>query len=272
MSEFAVLDLTQASFTNGMCFRAQTDTPCHLTLYWTTTRPLRHRTTRTFRGETFPWGAYFCFTGYQLIEQEEPGDTLFHTFPLSALTPPPIVYCVLAGTVAGTPSPSRSPIFSITYPGLDVLYNNDWRSWPLGDPYPLFWDWYVVGTGWSRWHRETTGCLFAPINPLLEAGGTDRGTGLRQTRSALNLRSQHIEVYAWANGFANSNTRLSVRTDGTGGWYKHDSLGVPSVWELLDVDGIVPPDATTLTVEVQNWTDGMGPTFTRFDLITVYLP
>ncbi|MBA7592467.1 hypothetical protein ES708_34650 [subsurface metagenome] len=70
-----------------------------------------HRTARNQRGLTLPWGVHYCFVAYLSAEQQEPGDTLTHTFDII-----PWYYCqtkwfTFRGTVAGELSPSVGPIF-----------------------------------------------------------------------------------------------------------------------------------------------------------------
>jgi len=64
-----------------------------------------------------PWGTYFCFVSYKLVEQAEPGDTLIHTFSI-----PEWEYCqtrwfFFQGTVDGLESPSFTCIFEYHHPG-----------------------------------------------------------------------------------------------------------------------------------------------------------
>jgi len=111
MNNFAVLTIAQTIIAYGVRILITTNNPCHLTCYYTDQEPGIHRTSRTQRGLTVPWGAYFCFVGWLSVEQTEPGDTLIHTFDII-----PWAYCqtnwfAFRGIVAGELSPSVSPIF-----------------------------------------------------------------------------------------------------------------------------------------------------------------
>lgn len=118
MNNFAVLDITYLHFTLYILISNTTNNPCHLTCYYTDKTPLRHKTSRTERGLTLPWGAYFCFVAWLSVEQVEAGDTLTHTFRI-----PDWSYCqtkwfAFRGTVAEVLSPSVSPIFAHHHPGV----------------------------------------------------------------------------------------------------------------------------------------------------------
>ncbi|MBA7615165.1 hypothetical protein ES703_22442 [subsurface metagenome] len=88
-----------------------TTVPCHLTCYWTSKKPLKHSSTRTLRGLDIPWGTYFCFVAWNLVEQEEPGDTLYHTFIFPSWTLCQTRWFTFRGEVNDIPSPSVGPIF-----------------------------------------------------------------------------------------------------------------------------------------------------------------
>ncbi len=57
-----------------------TDRPVHAWLRWTAEPPDMHLLSATVRGWTSMKDPYYCFDVYQDIEQDEPGDTLQHTF------------------------------------------------------------------------------------------------------------------------------------------------------------------------------------------------
>ncbi len=111
MNNFAVIDIAYLYFDNCVRILITTNTPCHLTLYYTDKKPGRHETSRTDRGLTLPWGAYFCFVAWQEGEQTEPGDTLIHTFEICDWYICQTKWFAFRGTVAGELSPSVSPIF-----------------------------------------------------------------------------------------------------------------------------------------------------------------
>lgn len=111
MKNFAILDIAQTPIPGGISIVLTTNNPCHLTCYWTDKKPLRHYTTRTLRGLTVPWGSYYCFVAWHAVEQNEPGDTLLHTFDLNEWYYCQTRWFTFRGTVAGSESPSVGPIF-----------------------------------------------------------------------------------------------------------------------------------------------------------------
>ncbi|GAJ12147.1 unnamed protein product, partial [marine sediment metagenome] len=118
IDNFAVLDMDYIHLAIGLIILLPTATPCHLTCYYTDKKPLKHHTERIIRGLTVPWGVYFCFVGWKAVEQNEPGDTLYHTF-----TFPDWEFCqtkwfTFRGEVDNILSPSVGPIFEHHHPGV----------------------------------------------------------------------------------------------------------------------------------------------------------
>lgn len=104
-------------FFNHVCISLATNVPCHLTCYWTPNQPKKHPITRVVRGLNVPWYTYFCFTGWHAHEQEEPGDTLYHSFLLPDWPLSQKRYFTFRGDVDGILSPSVGPIFDHTNEG-----------------------------------------------------------------------------------------------------------------------------------------------------------
>ncbi|MBA7524038.1 hypothetical protein ES705_16175 [subsurface metagenome] len=111
MNNFAVLTIAYSHTATSIIISIGTNTPCHLTCYYTDKEPGSHRTSRNQRGLTLPWGVYYCFVAWQSVEQIEPGDTLIHTFNISPWSYCQTKWLAFRGTVAGELSPSVSPIF-----------------------------------------------------------------------------------------------------------------------------------------------------------------
>ena len=80
VEHFAPTGITYAHTLDGVIIRLGTSVPCHLTCYYTDKKPLKHHTERTVRGLTVPWATYFCFVAWKSKEQNELGDTMYHTF------------------------------------------------------------------------------------------------------------------------------------------------------------------------------------------------
>ena len=111
MNNFAVLNIAYSHTDTSILISIITNTPCHLTCYYTDKEPGRHRTARDQRGLTLPWGVYYCFVAWQAVEQTEAGDTLTHTFNIAPWSYCQIKWLAFRGTVSGELSPSVSPIF-----------------------------------------------------------------------------------------------------------------------------------------------------------------
>lgn len=111
MNNFAVLTINYTYTTTSVIIQITTNNPVHLTCYYTDKQPGRHKTERTDRGLTLPWGAYFCFVAWKTVEQQEPGDTLIHTFEIPGWIICQTKWFAFRGTVSGQLSPSVSPIF-----------------------------------------------------------------------------------------------------------------------------------------------------------------
>jgi hypothetical protein len=108
---FAVITISEEVTASGVLVTCTTNYPVHLWLRWTNVEPKKHVNQRMVRGA--PVGTYIdqCFTVFHDLEQNEPGDTLVHTFTAE---PWPICqtrWFYLWGTVGGVLSPSCSPIF-----------------------------------------------------------------------------------------------------------------------------------------------------------------
>lgn len=123
IENFAVMDIQFLPYPDGLIITVATNDPCHLTCYWTDVKPQTHYQERVVRGASVPWSTYFCFVAWNTVEQQEEGDTLYHTF---VITPWP--YCVtkwftFRGEVDEVVSPSVGPIFSHhnTTPGYSLF-------------------------------------------------------------------------------------------------------------------------------------------------------
>ncbi|MBA7532626.1 hypothetical protein ES705_24852 [subsurface metagenome] len=272
MNNFAVLTIAYLHFTNAVLITITTNTPCHLTCYYTDKEPLSHRTSRNQRGLTLPWGVYYCFVGWLSLEQTEAGDTLIHTFEILDWSFCQTKWLAFRGTVAGELSPSVSPIFKHHHPGWElpeVLYNLDFEIWPDPAEYAHFWTPFWVDTGYGSWDREEVLVQHGLYSAKFTAGGYSHGRGFRQLQYVDPWRGLDLTFKAWARGSIHPMNRLTIWVDGTGGWLRHDSLTVSQTWQQLAVAGIIPDDATQVRIDVLGWSPGYGPTYTYFDNITV---
>lgn len=116
IKHFAITQLTYSYWQPGQTLILPTSIPCHLTCYYTNVVPRKHHTTSVVRGLRVPWHTYFCFVAWKAVEQNEPGDTLYHTFRI-----PDWQYCqtnwfTFRGEVDFIDSPSVGPIFKHHHP------------------------------------------------------------------------------------------------------------------------------------------------------------
>ncbi len=111
MNNFAVLTIAYSHTATSIIITITTNNPCHLTCYYTDKKPLKHHTTRIVRGLEVPWGVYFCFVAWKAVEQNEPGDTLYHTFTIPEWSYCQTKWFTFRGTVDEVLSPSVGPIF-----------------------------------------------------------------------------------------------------------------------------------------------------------------
>jgi len=230
MNNFAVLDLAYTHYDAGIYICVKTDIPCHLTLYHTASPPRRHKTSRTDRGLTLPWGAYFCFVAWTAAEQEQDGDTLYHlfnVFPWMVLT---TKWFTFRGTIGGELSPSVSAIFEHSHPGgLPMIV--DLRPYfpgdlcaitrEVGDPCPDHWknvddivpdeddtyveQYYFTGTSWAYdLYKIETGRLEKIDTVTLIGRFKSFGTRPTTPVAALTLKT-HDTIYKTAD-FAPAST------------------------------------------------------------------
>ncbi len=94
----------------------KTDVPCHLWLRFTDKTPRKHPKTVTRRGLRMGYDIRTCFVAYKDLEQEEPGDTLEHTFTITGIPFCSSVYFYFYGTSADITMVYTSAIFSFFYP------------------------------------------------------------------------------------------------------------------------------------------------------------
>jgi len=142
---FSVREAINTGESAGNQVEATTDIPSHLWMRWTYVNPRIHSKPVLRRGMWLNDDVRFCFDVYQDVEQEEPEDTLTHTFLLSPCVSGRHFWYYLWGYIDGVLSPSTSivmeyhpgiqcpPILVIT---LDALHDNRtvyhaWGDWAI---------------------------------------------------------------------------------------------------------------------------------------------
>jgi len=76
----SVRDIDFHASTIGVRIRVTTDAPCHLWVRLSSQTPRIHKKPSLRRGVAFAEDVRFCFTVFEDNEQEEPGDTVDHTW------------------------------------------------------------------------------------------------------------------------------------------------------------------------------------------------
>ena len=143
LENFAVLTFNAHPALVPIRFSFWTNVPCHLTCYWTGKTPLKHHTTRVIRGLTVPWQTYFCFVGWQAVEQREYGCTLYHSFDFPSWSYCQTRWFTFRGTVDLVDSPSVGPIFKYHHPGAPPYLTEEQTT-------GILWSSILDGAGWGQ--------------------------------------------------------------------------------------------------------------------------
>jgi len=94
---------------------AETDVPVHLYLRWTDKEEQIHLHTEVDRGLAKLGDPKYCFVQWREVEQNEPGDTISHTFSFAGWAHCNWRWWMFRGTAAGADTPSNTCIFSAHY-------------------------------------------------------------------------------------------------------------------------------------------------------------
>jgi len=89
-----------------------TDQPVHLTLHHTSKNPRTHLRQETDRGLNTMTNPDYCCVEITPVDQNEPGDTLTHTFNPPDWPPCSKHYYYFTATFAGAPTTSNTAIFT----------------------------------------------------------------------------------------------------------------------------------------------------------------
>lgn len=181
-----------------------TDIPCHLFIRWTILEPWIHSKPVLRRGMWLNDDVRFCFDVFSDCEQNEPGDTLTHTFTCGLANLNSNYWWYPWGYVEGEVSPSTGPIFKIVTPPV----------WPP-PPEP-------VRYAWNR--NKTTGGAIQPFEP---------GYKIAPTFQILEIPTKSVTFHLYSFGIGNIEVRVSLSlVDETG--KPLDSMLVSQTYNLLD--------------------------------------
>lgn len=112
VEHFAILNLSYVDTGSGLGVLIVSSVPCHMYLYWTKYKPDIHLHAYFERGLISKESAKYCFVGWHRNEQNEEGDTLFHTFIKEPWEVCETRYMTVRAKISGAWSPSCSPIFT----------------------------------------------------------------------------------------------------------------------------------------------------------------
>lgn len=110
---FLVLDFNFICQYDHFRFDCTTDVPCNMTMHLGLQKPIIRNVPSRKRGSSLQSSSLTCFTALEANLQQEPGDTLVHTWvkPLFQYCQPHYFY--LTATHNGVPSKSISQFFSV---------------------------------------------------------------------------------------------------------------------------------------------------------------
>jgi len=100
--------------------QAQTNLADHLFMAWSTVKPARTRIYRTVRGKTIWCGYKYIWNTPNIVEQNQSGDTLEHTFGLISLQPTHHVWYYLFAIAGPYGQPCQGPLIHVPPPELPM--------------------------------------------------------------------------------------------------------------------------------------------------------
>lgn len=127
---YAILHFCPYLQLDGFILEFWTNTPCHLTLRYTETIPVKHQEPTLRRGLLMHEKTRYCFVAYKELDQHEAGDTLHHSFNLILKKKIRDVWFHTIGTIGGVDSPSTSPIMHLPFD----MENQNLTRWAYKTP------------------------------------------------------------------------------------------------------------------------------------------
>jgi len=133
ISNWAATDVVTEYTETIVTLVVTTNIPVHLWMRWTLTEPLKHPSEEFRRGILLMSGIKWCFVAFHENEQEEPGDTLVHTFIKPDWPVCQTRWFYFLGTKQAEETPSASPIFHYHHiaPAWQLVYLEPWTEWGL---------------------------------------------------------------------------------------------------------------------------------------------
>lgn len=114
-NRFLLLEYAHAWIGAILYIACTSDIACHMFLRWTAKPIGMHNRATDLGGFGFMTDPKYCFVEYNEVEQNEPGDTLSHTFNFGGWATCEWRWWLMVATVGGAPSPSATCIFQAHY-------------------------------------------------------------------------------------------------------------------------------------------------------------
>lgn len=136
ISNWAVIKIEQYQLVDGYKIVATTNAPCHLWLRWTNVEPQIHKEAVRRRGLLMHTDLRFCFVAYHENEQDEPEDTLIHTFYKRDWPVCETRWFVFVGSRAAETQPSTSAVMKKHFAGVGwtLLFEEPWTRSIIAPP------------------------------------------------------------------------------------------------------------------------------------------
>ena len=114
-SRFLLTDYAHSWVADSLFVWCQTDVSCHMFLRWTMVDMRIHLREKRIRGLNVEGNPKYCFVQWLEVEQNEPGDTLTHTFDFASWGPGQCRYWHFRAEISGIPSVSNTGIITACY-------------------------------------------------------------------------------------------------------------------------------------------------------------
>lgn len=251
---FACLDLKVFHHPTSITFTLSSSVPCHLTCFYTEVKPRKHPTERVIRGATVPWATYFCFVAWKMVEQSEPGDSLYHTFEMPNWKYCQVRWFTFRGTVHDITSPSIGPVFMHHHTGVEPFCNLGFEDYYFEKECPPCWVPTAIGAGNSQWWRNETFVREGNYSMMMGASASPQKTRADQIRYAHPYRGYNVKFTFWFYKPRRTTTTISVRQTGPHPWLWSSSQSLPTGWVKTEHTHLIALDAETLELRIQ--TDG----------------
>ena len=233
----------------------KTDVESHLWLHWTD-QPMRTHMRSDFdSGVGWLWAPQYCFVQSTAVEQNEPGDTFWHTFQYAGWAVCNWRWWMFAGTIDGERSPSASPIFNAHYETFQE--DESMRHIDLTDKQP----------GEVIDHADDS---ILPVKLKYPFTFTE----MPLTPAEAPTQDYHVANKKYVDDAAGAGLWVPIETKVFVGTTIIDFSGIPSGYAILRLDGrtrrisagtsVITAQFNGDTTNAYHWTNiALGPTYVR---------